>query len=319
MTPPVPATGSTRALAAMLVGGLLGLVLIGVGLTVWRLAAGPPAPAAPRLESEAETLERQLEAAAWTPLTPGDRPVYVVGPRDAVAGWLERDGAQDAGLTREIRVVPVFGERPYPGEAALLAELWLTRDPALARLWLRTRPERWNAGDFPDPASDLARGGVVEAIRRFMNDLGAAVRRPEDAGRWPLVFWRDGDGALSVCVCDGARAAAQALAELRAAPAPAAAPTAPPPTAATPLYPRLDGGSSAPALAAPSASAPIERPRPAVPAPRLPGDPPSANEDEARPRPEPAPATTRSRPAEPRPPRPGAPPQARRDADSLFF
>lgn len=300
----------------MLVGGLIGLVAVGAGLTAYRLAArsAPSPDASQGVDLDPERLERLLESASWTPMNEASRPVYVVGPRRDVAAWLRRDDAPEG---REIRIIPVLSDPPAPGETALLAELWLSREPELVRLWLRTRPERWSAGRFPDPQTDLAREGVVEAVRRFTASVNASARGPDDAGRWPLLFWRDAKGALSVCVCDTGQAAGRARAELRLEPVVEAARPEPEPDPAVLSYPHMP--SPAPgSLPTPSASVAVER-RPLgalQPSPRLPGDPAAGPPPPAQASPA---APARRSPSRPAPSRRSAPPEAQRDADSLFF
>lgn len=202
------ASSLRRVLIGTAVGALIGLMLAAAGYAAWWMLFARYQPVS--LDREGARIERLLEAAAWIPLegsAEGASPVYVVGHRGSVATlrYLREQAPRLTAAGREVRVILFAPEGAGPAEQATVAALWLERDADLYRRWTDASEGTWTGAGLPDARGDLARAGVVEAGRRFAEDLSGRVRRAGGPARWPMVFWRGPSGGLNACACDDAR------------------------------------------------------------------------------------------------------------------
>jgi hypothetical protein len=140
-------------------------------------------------------------------------------------------------------------------ERSTVAELWLRRDWSLYERWTAVPHASWKAAGLPVADDSLVGSAVIEAGRKFVNDLRPLLQNNDVSLAFPLLIWRDKDGFLKACACTDSRSYRFVRQDLgapdRAPPRPAAAqPPQPLPT---------------PAPAAPPADAPAEATSPDVP------------------------------------------------------
>lgn len=269
------------------------------------------------IQRDPQAVTALLEQSSWIPVGGGGEAVYVVGYRDSAAlqRYLRDEAPKLQAAGAEVRAA-LFARPDRDGaaqstaaERATIAELWLTRDPALFDRWLATPVRNWTASGIESGDATLARSAVVEGSRRFAGRLGELL---EDEGlevRYPLVIWRDPQGFIKACACADTRSWAFVRDDL-GAPDRVAAPGG----SGDPGRPLPEGGQPYPNVPAPSdSSVPA-----ATPPTTAPGDagPPTSAPPAARPAPT-SPTTPRTTP--PRQPAPRKAPEARQQDDATFF
>lgn len=329
----------------------LALIVAALSVWAWWSFVGQYRPMT--VTRDADRIERMLAGAPWLSDGSGEQALYMVGYRDSAA--LRRFQAEqaDALQARGVQLRVLMFARPdrdgvvrsTEAERATAAELWLSRDPDLYLRWLETPARNWTAAGIPGPESDPVRAGALAEGRRLAQMLEQRLALSRVPAQYPLLVWRDADGALKACACSDPTAWPRVIADLPASePAPAVAPGPPPPSAAAsakssalpypilppPSAPELDvpeldvpgpdvAGPDVPEPDAPEPDRPVARP--ASPEPRV--LPPVRREvapsqrqraDPPRAQPEP-----RRRRAEPARPRHRRAPEAKRDEDSTFF
>ena len=146
-----------------------------------------------------------LEGAGWVHDGTGRVPVYTVGFRscpDCVAqkeGAYAKMAAAGADIRRIIyaRADSAEGKpRSKPGERAMVAELWKTRDFALYQRWFVTDPATFYETETlpPDADSDPERAALVQKSRAFMATLNNILKVNGIETFVPAIFWQeDGD------------------------------------------------------------------------------------------------------------------------------
>lgn len=317
----------------MVLGAVAAALLFAVGFAGHdKLAPLAPAalqPAAPQprvVDAQAQEIEALLAQASWVSLGGAGAPVHILAHRhdETSARFLTEMAPRLADSGAEVRVT-MFAPADRDGvvqstkaERATVAELWLSRDPALLERWLATDPARWTAAGLPSADEGVARPALVALGRRLAGQLEGLVAASGARVGYPLVIWRDAAGRLRACACTDERSWALVL-EDRARPDPAptpveAVPTVPP-APKRPTPPAAPAGQPYPDLPPPRAAPPertSETPPPA-PVPRAQRAAPSASPPAAQPQAEP-PARRESRPARGR-----ARPEAKRQDESLFF
>jgi len=152
-----------------------------------------------------EELGVLLEGAGWVHDGTGRVPVYTVGFRscpDCVAqkeGAYAKMAAAGADIRRIIyaRADSAEGKpRSKPGERAMVAELWKTRDFALYQRWFVTDPATFYETETlpPDADSDPERAALVQKSRAFMAALNNILKVNGIETFVPAIFWQeDGD------------------------------------------------------------------------------------------------------------------------------
>ena len=152
-----------------------------------------------------EELGVLLEGAGWVHDGTGRVPVYTVGFRscpDCVAqkeGAYAKMAAAGADIRRIIyaRADSAEGKpRSKPGERAMVAELWKTRDFALYQRWFVTDPATFYETETlpPDADSDPERAALVQKSRAFMATLNNILKVNGIETFVPAIFWQeDGD------------------------------------------------------------------------------------------------------------------------------
>ncbi|QBX36630.1 hypothetical protein E4M02_05795 [Brevundimonas sp. S30B] len=317
----------------MVLGAVAAALLFAVGFVGHdKLAPLAPAalqPAAPQprvVDAQAQEIEALLAQASWVSLGGAGATVHILAHRhnETSARFLTEMAPRLADSGAEVRVT-MFAPTDRDGvvqstkaERATVAELWLTRDPALLERWLATDPARWTAAGLPSADEGVARTDVVDQGRRLAARLEGLFSAAGGRPGYPLVIWRGADGRLRACSCSDQRSWAVVL-EDRARPDPAPTPMeavpAAPPAPRRPAPPVTPAGQPYPDLPPPKAASSqrtSEAPAPA-PAPRAQRSAPPPPAVAARPQAEP-PARRESRPAPGR-----ARPEAKRQDDSLFF
>lgn len=317
----------------LVLGAVAAALLFAVGFIGHdKLAPLAPAalqPAAPQprvVDAQAQEIEALLAQASWVSLGGAGAPVHILAHRhdEASARFLTEMAPRLADSGAEVRVT-MFAPADRDGavqstraERTTVAELWLTRDPALLERWLATDPSRWTAAGLPSADEDAARTDVLDQGRRLAARLEGLILAAGGRLGYPLVIWRDAAGRLRTCACTDGRSwtvVVQDRAKADPGPTQMEAVPAAPPVPRRPPPPAAPTGRPYPDLPPPKA-APSERtsetPAPA-PAPRAQRSAPPPPPIAARPQAEP-PARRESRPA------PGRTrPEARRQDDSLFF
>jgi hypothetical protein len=247
-----------------------------------------------------------LDEASWLSSGGGGEPLYIIGYRDSAAMQrYEREEApklRAAGL--EVRII-VFARPDREGltqstaaERATVAELWLTRDWTLYQRWTATPSNNWTAAGLPAADGSLARGAVVEAGRKFIEDLTGALAGEGLRITYPVVIWRDREGYMKACACADDRSWAFVRDD-----------TGAPDRIGSP---GSDGGP--PPAAYPGDGGPESLPYPTLP-PIAPADGEGVPAPDAAPTPAPTPAP--ARPATP--PAPRKAPEPKKQDDTTFF
>lgn len=313
---------SRRTWAGLAAGTGLGFLLAGTAIAGWWLLDVRYQPVR---VGAADTIGTALKDAPSIQLYPGQRPVYVIGPRDSAQWehWTLNEARELSGLEREVRTLIIPSGYGGAAEETTVAQLWLHPDQALLNQWLERSADLWTGAGLPSLRRDPVRQQALDKAVAFARSL---ERETDTTGRWPLVFWHDPAGALVVCVCDTPQAQERARKTLglagrarsiipeadtvQNAPQPDRGPDAAP-------YPQGQPLPKAPALPTQALNEParvIDPPAVVRPAPRLPGDVTPAPPQKARTTPSTAPAARpRSRVVN------TAPPEASKEADSLFY
>lgn len=285
---------------------VVGLVLALVGLWAYNHFYGRFLPTT--IQQNPTEVQQLLDGAGWVSEGTGGRPVYVITYRESPAfqRWQTEEMDKLVAGGADLRMI-LFARADHQGqvlstapERSTIAELWLTRDWDLYQRWVSSPVQTWTAAQLPPADDDMARSAVVDASRKFVEDLGQALSRSGVPLRYPLVIWRDEQGFLKACACDDPRSWAFVRDDLGAS---AAAPDLAPPetpagedegvdTGTTALpYPDPPIAGTEPGVtgAAPGTDAPLSgqggaptplpplpgnpAPRPANPAPRPPASP----------------------------------------------
>ena len=322
----------TNRLALALAAGLgLGVVLAVAVVLVWWNVSARRQPL--QVVSDDAALEALLDGSPFIALNDGDRPVYLVAPRDAAGmeEWLVEDAAELAAQGRQLRVVLVPSSAGGASDEASVAELWLSRNIDLLEEWLSMPSSHWSAIGIPAADSEPERLAAVAEARAMARTLMRQLGQDATDDRWPVLVWRDGAGQLAACLCRSPEAAARArhalrLSERRQPPSDydeAAVPRVHAPEAEDDgyddLYPRLEPGDAVVEVPQEDSGA-TDSTLYRTPSPTLPGD-----VDGAASTPTPASrATERATAPVARRPAPRgevntAPPKAEKDAESLFY
>ncbi|WP_312595251.1 hypothetical protein [Brevundimonas sp.] len=201
-----------RFIMGSIVAAVIGLMLAGAGYwAYWNFYSRFQPVTISRNPGE---VQRLLDEASWVSDGSGGQPLYIVTYRDSAAGHRYlRDEApklKAAGVeTRFILFARPDAEgasRSTAAERATVAELWLSRDWPLYERWMATPSNSWTAAGLPQADGNLARSAVVEAGRRFDEQLGRLLRESGVKISYPLILWRDRDGFLKACGCADSRA-----------------------------------------------------------------------------------------------------------------
>jgi len=186
---------------------LTALLLLPVALSAGLAQAGETNPdeaaAAPvAITIHADELGALLEGAGWVHKGDARVPLYTVGFRscpDCVAqhlgayAKLEAAGA-DIRKILYARADSAEGKpRSKPGERAMIAELWKTRDYATYARWFETDPATFYDTEPlpPDADSDPERAALVEKGRAFMTSLNEILKANGVDTYVPAIFWQE--------------------------------------------------------------------------------------------------------------------------------
>lgn len=300
---------------------VLGLVIALAGLWAYNHFYGRFLPTT--IQQNPIEVQQLLDGARWVSEGTGGRPVYVIAYRESPAfeRWRNEEMPKLVAGGADLRII-LFARADHQGqvlstaaERATVAELWLTRDWDLYQRWMASPVQSWTATQLPPADGDMARTAVVEAGRRFIDELGDTLARSSVPLRYPLIIWRDEQGFLKACACDDPRSWAFVRDDLGASAAtpdlaPPESPTAPEDDTAAPGAADGETGSGTTALPYPDlpvagAGSPEGQGAP-TPLPPLPGA--------AAPRPPPSGAPARAQPTPP-PSNEKADP----NEDTLFF
>lgn len=143
-----------------------------------------------------------LEGAGWVHDGTGRVPLYTVGFRSCPDCVAQHDGAyaKMAAAGADIRRIlyaradSADGKpRSKPGERAMIAELWKTRDFALYQRWYETDPATFYEMETlpPDADSDPGRAALVEKGRAFMRSLNDILAANGVQTFVPAIFWQE--------------------------------------------------------------------------------------------------------------------------------
>ncbi len=186
---------------------LLAALLTPIALAV-SMAAAPQtnpdeAAAAPTaLTVRGDELGALLEGAGWVHDGTGRVPLYTVGFRSCPDCVAQHDGAY-AGMAaagadiRRIlyaRADSAEGKpRSKPGERAMIAELWKTRDFALYQRWYETDPATFYETETlpPDADTDPERAAYVQKSRDFIRGLNDLLAANGVETFVPAIFWQE--------------------------------------------------------------------------------------------------------------------------------
>lgn len=201
-----------RFLMGSVVAAVIGLLLAGAGYwAYWNLYSRFQPITVSRNAGE---VQRLLDEASWLSDGGGGQPLYIVAYRDSAATlrYLRDEAPKLKAAGVETRLI-LFARSDADGasrstaaERATVAELWLSRDWPLYERWMATPSRSWTAAGLARADGDLARTAVVEAGRRFDEQLSRLLRDSGVRISYPLILWRDRDGALKACGCGDSRA-----------------------------------------------------------------------------------------------------------------
>lgn len=157
----------------------------------------------------ADELAALLSAAPFVPGNGGARVLYTVGFRscpDCIAlkkAMYERFAAAGVDVRKIVyaRADRDGKPRSKPGERAMVAEIALTRDPALYERWFVTDPDAFYATEKLPPAADgdAARMALVDAGRALVEQLSGICEANGVDMAVPALFWQE-DGVWQVYV-----------------------------------------------------------------------------------------------------------------------
>ena len=89
-----------------------------------------------------------------------------------------------------------------PAERTTVAELWVNRRWDLLQRWLAVPVDAWTAPGLPPADGDMARGAVVEASRKMVDDLKPLLRDNGITLAYPTLIWWTTDGRMRGCACE---------------------------------------------------------------------------------------------------------------------
>ncbi len=89
-----------------------------------------------------------------------------------------------------------------PAERATVAELWLNRSWPLMERWESVPVEAWKAPGIAPADGDLARTAVVEAGRKFVDDMAPLMKANGINFAYPLLVWWTPEGEMRACACE---------------------------------------------------------------------------------------------------------------------
>ena len=87
-------------------------------------------------------------------------------------------------------------------ERATVAELWLNRSWPLMERWEAVPAEAWKAPGIQAADGDLARTAVVEAGRKFVDDMIPLLKANGVNFGYPLLVWWTPEGEMRACACE---------------------------------------------------------------------------------------------------------------------
>lgn len=189
-------------------------VALFAALLVPAALASEPTPAPPQtnpdeasrapvaITARGDELGALLEGAGWVHNGEGRVPLYTVGFRSCPDCVAQKEGAygklQAAGANiRRIiyaRADSAEGKpRSRPGERAMVAELWKTRDFALYERWFETDPVTFYETEAlpPDADADPERAAYVEQGRAFIAQLRDILAANGVETFVPAIFWQE--------------------------------------------------------------------------------------------------------------------------------
>lgn len=201
-----------RFILGSIVAAVIGLLLAGAGYwAYWNFYSRFQPVTISRNPAE---VQRLLDEASWVSDGSGGQPLYIVTYRDSASGhrYLRDEAPKLKAAGVETRFI-LFARpdadgasRSTTAERATVAELWLSRDWPLYERWMATPSGSWTAAGLPQADGNLARSAVVEAGRRFDEQLSRMLRASGVKISYPLILWRDRDGFLKACGCADSRA-----------------------------------------------------------------------------------------------------------------
>lgn len=102
-----------------------------------------------------------------------------------------------------------FARRDYKGvprstaiERTTVAELWVNRSWALSERWDATPIDAWTAEGIPAADGDAARSAVIEAGRKFNDDLKVLLKANGVTLAYPTFVWWDKQGRMRTLAWD---------------------------------------------------------------------------------------------------------------------
>jgi len=155
-------------------------------------------------------IAKVLEQAGW--VSPGNKgpKLYMVGYRsceDCVRFKAEEfPKLHAAGV--DTRVIEIARRdkngiaKSTPAERATVAELWLSRNWALAERWDQTPIDAWTAAGVPPADGDMARTAVVEASRNLVDQLVPLLKDNGINFAYPTLIWWNAKGEMRGCACE---------------------------------------------------------------------------------------------------------------------
>ncbi len=143
-----------------------------------------------------------LEGAGWVHKGEGRVPLYTVGFRscpDCVSQHLGAYAKMEAAGADIRKILYARADnaegkpRSKPGERAMIAELWKTRDYALYERWYETDPATFYETEAlpPDADSDPERAALVEKSRAFIASLNDILKSNGVETFVPAIFWQE--------------------------------------------------------------------------------------------------------------------------------
>jgi hypothetical protein len=190
-----------RIFGRWMLGFLLIAVVLGAGWLWWSTDVRWRPKT---ITKNAAEITRLLETAGWvSPGLQGAR-VYMISFRscpDCVAFKQEHFPRLHEAQV-DTRLIE-FARRDYKGvpkstpiERATVAELWVNRSWALSERWDATPIDAWKAQGIPPADGDVARTAVVEAGRKFNDDLKDLLKANGVALAYPTFIWWDKAGKM---------------------------------------------------------------------------------------------------------------------------
>lgn len=156
---------------------------------------------------------RLLESSGWaSPGLKGQR-LYMVSYKDCAecARYQAEEfpGLQAADVDTRVIMVARRDENGQaistPAERATVVQVWLTHDWKLLQAWEGAPAGAWTANGIASPDDDMARGAVLEAGRKMVDDLTPLLKKNGLTFGYPLLVWWDEKGQMRACACDDPR------------------------------------------------------------------------------------------------------------------